>query len=172
MYRFIELSLLVVSAVFVLPSILLTVEGSQAGRGIAVQKQDDKQQEKKQPTAEEKAKSLTDTKLKAHAAVTRRLMRVVHRGKQSPFVVFQKAIEVEENASPDWDILETQADWVEVMGIALAEPPIPNGKTYLEMSMELKEAIDAKDFEQLKKTVQIWDKSCVRCHSGWGGAPK
>ena len=58
------------------------------------------------------------------------------------------------------------------MGIALAEPPIPNGKTYLEMSMELKEAIDAKDFEQLKKTVQIWDKSCVRCHSGWGGAPK
>jgi hypothetical protein len=180
MYRFIGIYLFVVSLTLVLPSLFLNrTEGYLQGSSTntttpqfrTLQNQVDKPKGNLS-ASDQKKKSLIDAKLKAHAAVTKRLMRVVHRGKDSPLVVFQKAVELEKDASPDWEYLNTQANWVEVMGIALAESPIPNGKTYLEMSKELKESISKKDASKLKSTVQLWNKSCVRCHSGWAGVPK
>jgi hypothetical protein len=180
MFRFIGIYLFVVSATFVPPSIFLNrTEGCRQENGTnttmsqfrTLQNQDD-QQKGNLSASDQKKKSLIDAKLKAHAAVTKRLMRVVHRGKHSPLVVFQEAIELEKDATPDWVNLKTQANWVEILGIALAESPIPNGKTYLEMSKELKESISKKDASKLKSTVQFWNKSCVRCHSSWAGVPK
>lgn len=136
------------------------------------QKQEEEQKKDNLSAADQQKKSQIDAKLKAHTAVTKRLMRVVHRGKHAPLVEFQKAIQLEDNTAPDWEYLKSQANWVEIMGIALAESPIPDGKTYLEMSKELKESISLKDSSKLKNAVELWSNSCVRCHSGWGGAPK
>ena len=108
MYRFIGICLLVVSATLVTPFLFLNrtevcLHGNSTHTTMSQLRtlQDQEDAGKGNPSAsDQKEKSLIDAKLKAYAAVTKRLMRVVHRGRHAPLVIFEKAIELEKGGCP------------------------------------------------------------------------
>lgn len=100
MNRFTGSYLFLLFAMYVPSTVVLTwTEDKPLKTNALPQKQEDQQkkdnQKAKLSAADQKKKSLDAAKLKAHSAVTKRLMRVVHRGKHSPLVEFQKAIELD-----------------------------------------------------------------------------